>query len=427
MHRFSLTAVAAATLLSTLAACGGGGTQDDERQAPLGREVTIEPGAPNLVSQWGQIAFQTAGNLGNQDVATTYLAMYDAAMGIVGSHRPYAVTPSLSGAGAGDVGLRAAITEAAYRTLKGLFPSGGSNYEAPYADGLAALPDGDAKSRGMAIGAEVAAGLLALRANDGRDTVLAPYVAGTGPGEFRGPNPVNRVAPYIRPFTTKSHAQFRAPGPHALTSDEYAADLNEVQRIAGTGSAVRTAAQTETARFHTENPNLFWNRNLRQFIDAGDDLADSARVGAMLWTVYQDAANGCFESKYHYNFWRPVSAINFADTDGNPATTSDPAWTPHVPTPNHPEYPAAHGCVSGSLMETLRTIYGTKKVHFDFTSGVPGTVVHHFDSTDRFVHEIWDARVWGGMHFRSSVEDGSELGKSVAQWMTKHYFQPVSK
>ena len=142
----------------------------------------------------------------------------------------------------------------------------------------------------------------------------------------------------------------------------------------------------------------------------------------MVWTAWQDAGSGCFETKYHYNFWRPTSAIQLADTDGNDATVADPAWTPVVPTPNHPEYPAAHGCVSGAVAEALRNFYGTKKLVFDFTSTVTGQT-HHYERTDELTKEIIDARVWGGMHFRNSGERGVELGKEVSHWIAKHYFQ----
>jgi hypothetical protein len=426
MNRFAWTTMNGA-ILCLLAACGGGDPADDQafRESAEGREVTITSLGPNPISVWGEIAFKTAGNVANQDLVTVHLAMYDAVMAIAGTHKPYAITPATSGAGAGDVGMKAAAVEAAYRALKGLFPSGGANYEARYAADIAALPNGNDKSRGMAIGAEVAQGMLALRANDGRATVLAPYVPGTLPGQFRGSNPIGRLNPYIKPFGTLSHAQFRAPGPTSLTSDAYAADFNEVKAIGSTTSTTRTAAQTELARFETENPNTYWDRNLRQFVTSNASLADNARLAAMLWTAFQDAIGGCFESKYHYNFWRPFSAIQLADTDDNPSTAADPAWTPHVPTPNHPEYPAAHGCATGALMETVRTFYGTKKVRFTFASSVSGTGPRSYERTDDKIKEVLDARVWGGMHFRTSGEHGAELGKNVAKYIAKHHFQPV--
>jgi hypothetical protein len=421
-----------------LAACGGGGDTDSAPRAQpqsANEPVVIASHGPNAVSIWYDIAFATASvpaspagatpseRVGGPDTVTVQLAVYDAVMAIAGTHKPYAITPATPGAGAS---MEAAAIEAAYRVLKGLFPSRGAQYEAAYAAGIGALPDGDAKTRGMAIGAEVAAGMLALRANDGRETVLPPYVAGTLPGQFRPANPnlVGRLNQYIKPFTTQSHAQFRAAPPPALDSALYAADVNEVQAVASVLSTTRTAEQTEVARFFIEPPPPWQWRNRGRFATASPNLADNARVMAMLLVAANDAIGACFETKYHYQFWRPVSAIRFADTDGNPATAVDAAWTPHVPTPNHPEYPAAHGCDDGATAEAIRSFYGTKKVRFAFDSTVTGTT-HVYESTDDLVHDVRNGRVWGGMHFRNSVVVGTELGKDVAKWVAKQHFQPV--
>jgi hypothetical protein len=440
MNRLSLTsAAAAAALLAT--ACGGGGddTVLEDRTSREGRAVVIVSHGLNPVSAWAEIGFATASVAGSPagatpeervgaasvDLATMHLAIYDAVIAIAGTHRPYAIRPSTAVEGAS---MEAAAIEAAYRVLKGLFPSRGDKYEAAYTSAIGALPAGDAKTRGMAIGAEVAAGMLALRANDGRETALPPYVAGTLPGQFRpaSPNLVGRGTPYIRPFLTQSHAAFVAPPPYALASAEYAADLAEVALIANASSTVRTAEQTETARFYTEPPPPWNARNLRQFASASPNLADNARLSAMLWAVQNDALGACFESKYRYNFWRPTSAIRLADTDDNAATTADPAWSPVVPTPNHPEYPAAHTCSDGSAAEVLHRFYGTKKVTFSLTSTVTGTT-HTFERTDEFVRDVINGRVWGGMHFRTSGEAGAELGKNVAHWVARNHFQPIAR
>jgi hypothetical protein len=400
-----------------------------DANAGTGRVVTIAALGPNPVSSWNEIAWATAAvspsaggatpseRASGPDVTTVHLAMYDAVMAIAGTHKPYAVRPRTPGAGAS---MEAAAIEAAYRALKGLFPSRGDKYEAAYATSIAAVPDGDAKTRGQAIGAEAAAGMLALRANDGRETSLPPYVPGAGPGQFRGTNPILRGAPHVKPFATETHAQFRAPGPLALDSKRYADEVAEVQAVAAAGpGATRSARQTEVARFHSEPPSPYWARNLRQFLAASGSLADNARLGAMIWTAYQDAVGGCFESKYHYNFWRPVSAIQLA------AKQPDAAWAPHLPTPNHPEYPAAHSCVSAAVAETLRVFYGTDRVRFEFTSTVPGTVPHLYERTGDLVDENANARVWGGMHFRSSAVDGAQLGASVARWVASRHFRPI--
>lgn len=432
----TLLALAAA---ATITACGGGGSgesADSGDALASAREVVVGSHGPNVVSTWNEIAFRTATapaspsgatpeeRVPGPDVVTVQLAVYDAVIAIAGTHKPYAITPTEPAAGAGPVAMQAAATEAAYRVLKGLFPSRGALYEAAYATDMDGVPQGEAKTIGQRVGGEVAAGILALRANDGRETALPPYVPGALPGQFRGTSPVNRTAAFIRPFTTNSHAQFRADPPYSIQSEAYAVELNEVKAIAGRTSTQRTAAQEEIARFHTEPPGGFWARNLRQFATASPNLADNARLLAMLWTVQADAGGACFETKYHYNFWRPTSAIQFADTDGNADTQADPTWEPFLPTPNHPEYPAAHGCASSSVMEVLRDVYGTKKVAFSFTSTVTGTT-HHFQRTEELLDEIRNARVWGGMHFRSSVDVGFEQAKQVALWMTRKHFRPV--
>jgi hypothetical protein len=349
------------------------------------------------------------------------VAVYDAVIAIAGTHQPYAVWPTTPSAGAS---MDAAAIEAAYRVLKGLFPSRGDKYETAYASGIGAIADGDAKTRGRAIGAEVAAGILALRANDGRETVLPAYVPGTLPGQFRGTNPVGRINFYIKPYSTLSHTQFRAAPPPALDSADYAADLNEVKTIASATSTTRSAEQTEVARFFIEPPPPWQWRNRGRFATASPNLADNARLMALIWVAATDAIAACFETKYHYNYWRPTSAIRGADTDGNPATEVDAAWTPFVPTPNHPEYPAAHGCDDGATAEAVRAFYGTKKVTFVFDSTTTGTT-RRYDSTDDLVRDVRNARVWGGMHFRNSTIVGTELGKDVAKWVARRHFQPV--
>ena len=436
-----LTLLAAAAIAALVAGCGGG---DDGAQAsraePLraNEPVVIGSHGPNSVSVWSEIGFATANapaspagatpeervGASSIDLTTLHLAIYDSVIAISGTHQPFAVRPTTATNGAS---MDAAAIEAAYRVLKGLFPSRGAFYEAAYAAGIGAVPAGDAKTRGMAIGAEVAAGMLALRANDGRETVLPPYVSGTEPGQFRSANanPVGRLNVVIKPFTTTSHAQFRAGPPPALDSALYAADVNEVKAVASTTSTVRTAEQTEVARFFTEPPPPWTWRNLNRFATASADLAENARMMALLYVATADALGACFETKYHYEYWRPTSAIRLADTDGNPATEADAAWTPHVPTPNHPEYPAAHGCNDGATAEAVRGFYGTKKVHFTFDSTVTGTVPHVYDSTDDLVHDSRNGRVWGGMHFRNSTIVGTELGKDVAKWVAKHHFRPV--
>lgn len=429
-----------ACTFALLGGCGGaadGGEASTAEPLGAGKSVVLTSAGPNLVSRWHDVAISTinlpstpAGatpeeRAGGPDIATVQIAVYDAAMAIAGTHKPFASRTAAPAAGAS---MEAAINEAAYRVLLGLFPSRSGVYQAMYDTEMAAITAGSAKTLGIALGAEVARATLALRANDGRSVALAAFVSGTEPGQFRtaNPNVVGRVNPYIRPFVLQSIDQFRPGPPPALTSGPYATDLSEVKAYGGTVSALRTPAQLETARFHTESPAVGSHRNMRRFATTQDTLADNARLLAMVTVANQDALLACFDAKYHYLFWRPQTAIPLADTDGNPATVADAAWTPVVPTPNHPEYPAAHGCGTASIAEAVRAFFGTKKVGFEWDSTVTGTM-RRYASTDEIVREVVDARVYGGMHYRNSGEVGAHIGRKTAQWMMRDHFQPTPR
>jgi len=432
--RKPLAILSVACLHAVLAGCGGGGGGGAGSSEPAAEQpVTITVAGPNAVSVWNEVATNTinlpasaTGTPEEQrpntavDLATVHVAIYDAVMAIAGTHRPYAITPTAAAAGASP---EAAVAAAAYRVLLGLFPSRAAQYQAAYDTFLASLPNGFAKTQGLAIGAEVAAGILTLRANDGRAVALAPYVPGSAPGQFRGINPIGRPNAFIKPFALTTIDQFRAPGPPALSSAAYAADLNETKALGSATSSVRTTEQTEVARFNAESSNAYWPRNLRTFAMTNRSVAEQARLMAMLWVAHADAQNACFESKYFHQFWRPISAITLADTDGNDATAVDAGWTSLLATPNHPEYPAAHCCIAGALAETLRIYFGTPNVTFDLTSTFTGTT-RHFTTTQSLVDENQIARIAGGIHFRTSTLDGTALGKNVANWTLTHNFQP---
>ena len=433
--------IAASAAAFFLAACGGGESEAVALDAGAlgsgqssGRAILITPGS-DVVAYWSQIAANTVNvapaatgtpeerrPVYSLDLATVHVAMFDAVNAIDGSYERFAAQPTTATAGAS---LEAAAAAAAYHALRGLFPNRTAQYQAAYDSYVAALPDGDAKTRGLQIGQEVAVQIVALRADDGRFTAVT-YTPTSLPGRFRGNNPINTFLPFVRPLTLQSTNQFRADGPPPLTSVEYAADVNETRSLGAANSTVRTVEQTEIARFHTEPPPVFWSRNLRIFATADRGVAENARTMAALWAAHADATLACFESKYHFDFWRPISAIQLADTDGNAATDADLSWTAVVPTPNHPEYPAAHSCVTGATAEVLQQVFGTKKLSFDWTSTVTW-MTHHFDSTDDLGKEIQLARIAGGMHFRTSTVHGEVLGMKVGKWVLRNRFQPVAR
>ncbi len=389
----------------------------------------------DAVTDWSDIA-QTAivTNAGRPapaavvDAAYVFATVYDAVNAIDGRFSVFAVSPSNASPQASQ---EAAVVAAAHHVLKTFFPSQQAFLDTAYAASLARIPLGSTRDQGVAIGVEVATAFLALRANDGRNAVVA-YTFGSGPGVYQltpgAPEPpASPLTPWIaqmKPFTLISPSQFRADGPPHLTSAQWAEDFNEVKVMGALNDSERTTNQTEIGRFYQENPAAQLIRNFRNFAAAQPlSLADRARLLAALHITTADAVIACFDSKYFFNFWRPVTAIRAADTDDNEATEPDPGWLSLVPTPNHPEYPAAHGVVSTAYAEALRHFFGTKKVTITLTSTITGTA-HTFHSTDDIIKEIIVARIYGGMHYRTSGVHGSVIGKKVAHWVAKHYFLP---
>ena len=422
-----------ALLVLLLPACGG----DDEAVIPPPAPVSVPftNGATttaNPVAYWNKIATDTinvpatpsAGSpeerrpVAAVDLATVHTAIYDAVVAITGTHVPFAVT--IAG-DASAASLEAATAAAAYGVLKGLFPNRTAQYQAAYDSYVNTLPSGASRTRGLEVGAEVATRTLALRANDGRSTQVT-YVPGTAPGKFRGTNPIGTFNPFIKPFALTSASQFRAPPPPALDSAAYAADFEEVRTMGGTTAPQRTADQLDAARAHTENPATYVTRNYRNFLMDSRSLAENARLAAMLWVTQADATIACFESKYHYEFWRPLSAIALADTDGNAATAQDTTWAPVAPTPNHPEYPSAHMCVNGSSQALLKAYFNTPEISFTFSSTVTGGT-RQYASPSALLEEIVLARVHGGMHFRTANVEGGVLGTKVADWVVANHFK----
>src|SRR5215831_13522490 len=297
-----------------------------------------------------------------------HVAIYDAAVAIEGGYKPYAIALTAPA----DTSPATAIAAAAHDTLIGLQPALGLNpsqqaiLDGDYAAYLAAIPDGTAKTNGIAIGQQVAAAVLALRANDGRDnnpTLADLHPPAPGPGVWQ-PDPTRPVLglrlPGIRPLALSSASQFRPDGPNSLTSAEYAEDFNQVKQLGRFDSTTRTADQTTQALFWTDHDIRQWNDGLLRLAAArGLDLVQTARMLAMAHVAGGDAVIACFDAKYHYWFWRPYQAIPQAGTDNNPATDADPNWKPlgapynADPAPNFPEYPSGHACHSTAVVTAL--------------------------------------------------------------------------
>jgi hypothetical protein len=388
------------------------------------------------------------GNKGPGEAAVymgiVHAAIYDAAVAIEGGYQPYAIALNAPA----NTSSAAAIATAAHHTLVGcpdcghsglqpalgLTPDQQAILDEDYATHMNAIPDGAAKDNGIAIGKQVAAAMVALRTNDGREknptlADLNPPPPGPGVWEPNTGNPPPPVVglrlPGITPLALKNASQFRPDGPNALTSEEYAEDFNQVKRLGRIDSTARTAAQTMQALFWTDHDIRQWNDGmLRLARHQRLDLVQTARMLAMAHVAGGDAMIAGFEAKYHYWFWRPYQAIPLADTDGNPATEPDPNWLPLRTTPNHPEYPAAHAFHSSAVANTLGAFFGTGKVAFSLDSRVTGTT-RQYDHFRDAVQDVVRARTLAGFHFHNSCEDGATLGREVSRYVVEHYFQPI--
>ncbi len=363
-------------------------------------------------------------------------AVYDAVTKIEGRYAPYHdfVSPVDPSGASPD----AAVAAAAYTTLANYFPAQAATLTTTYNAYVAALPLAG-KADGVAIGVAAANDMIAFRTGDGRDAVITtPYGQGPlAPGLWvfaPPPSAQSAQTPWVaftRPFMLESTTQFRADPPPSLSSNEWVKEFNEVQAYGAVGSTVRSDEQTKIAQFWNANAINQSNQTLHDIATQhGLDLVDTARAFAMGNMTDSDAGIACFDSKYHYLFWRPVTAIRNAGIDGNAATVADPTWTPLLVTPNHPEYPAAHGCLTAAESEVYAEVLGTHHIDIDIQGALGSTstalaVTRHYSTVEELQKEIVNARVWAGLHYRGSAEAGVTIGRDVARWSLKRFFQPL--
>jgi hypothetical protein len=384
--------------------------------------------ASNPVVEWNQIALTTALTTPGTQIYLTYvhLAMYDAVNAIDGRYRQYG--PEFHGPS--DASTEAAAISAAYHILLNYFPGQAETLKGQFDVAIAAIPDGNAKNSGVAVGQVSAARIIALRASDGRGaTVPYSYPTSPTPGVWSPTPPafVPPITPWVGqmlPFTMESASQFLpVNGPPDLGSRKWARQYNEVKLLGAANSTVRTAAQTEIALFWTANPVATYFGAFRQLaVHKNLSLSKSARLLAMLSVAFTDSGIGCWNAKYHFSFWRPVTAIPNGDIDGNPDTVADPSWLPLAPTPPHPEFPAAHGCATGAIARTLQNFFGTSQVEFTVFSTVTQSS-HTYYTVGQLEAEAYWARIYAGFHYRHSLDEGFKLGHRVAQHFNENYFQ----
>jgi hypothetical protein len=409
----------------------------------IGSAATRPAPEINPVVEWNEIANNALVAVAAQPphVASLHLAMvqgavFDAVNAIDGGYAPY-----LEGLTADPTASpEAAVAAAAFGVLVTVLPDQAAELELEYDAALGAIDDGNAKDAGVALGDAAAAAMLAARADDGRggDPMLH---AGTAAGEWRPTPPTDAEegaswVGNVTPFVVADVSELRLRPPLDLASPEYAADLNEVAAVGSLTSSTRTADQTEAAIFWQAHGVAMHNALFRQLATSeGLDVADSARLLAMTNMALADAAIGCWENKYHWNFWRPITAIRSAADDGNPDTEPDPEWLPlfdpstqvengiELITPGFPEYPSGHGCVTSAAMYTLREFFGTDEMHASYTSPLTRTT-REFPTFSAVLDEVIDARVWAGIHFRDADVQGAALGAEVGAAAVER-FQPA--
>ena len=417
----------------------------------------VAAAGPNVVEQWNKIAEDTVVGAGPAQIegfiymAYESAAVYDAMVAVQGHYRPLGHKIKAPRWASAD----AAVVEAAYETLVAYFPANAGPLGTARDASLAALADGRAKTVGIAVGHRAAQGIIAMRTADGRQTPIGSTSSFStmtpGPGVWRLTPPAY-LAPQtpwagtMRPFVLPRADRFLPPPPLTLSSARWVAEYNEIKAMGQDSSTLRTSAQTATAKFWTANAIRQDNRTLRDIVD-GRSLGplQTARLAAMVNVVDADAGIAVLNAKYHYLFWRPVTAIDPSSVnpagdgfgpvpgfaDGNPLTAEQAGWRPLIVTPNHPEYPAAHGTVTSAIAEVLTRFLGTTRINVDIhgfdAAGAAGNLdaVHHFDKASDLRTEIIGARLWAGLHYRSSSIAGVNLGRSVALYDLRHAFRPV--
>jgi len=361
-------------------------------------------------------------------------AVYDAVTKLLGRYQPYhdftaTVVPGAS--------VQAAVAAAAQTTLDHYLPDQQPTVDAEYNAYIAGLT-GSGINDGVSVGQAAANDIIALRTGDGLNNPNVPSYGQNGPilpGQWQLLPGQKVQTPWLatmRPFLLDEPNQFRAPPPPALTSDQYAKDLNETEAYGSATSSVRTPEETYIAYFWVGNNINQYNLAMQSVIAQHNmDLVDAEHLFAMGNIVTTDAGIACYDSKFFYQAWRPTAAIQNADKDNNPDTTADPSWQPLGNLPGHPEYPSQHGCFTAAFVDTLAQALHTQRIDVDIQGGENNssvlTTTQHFENVQDVLNQVVDARVWLGFHFRNTVEVGEKLGNKVANWELKQFFKKADQ
>jgi hypothetical protein len=383
----------------------------------------------DVVTDWNQTAIavlkaaNVAGNPWTRSMAMVHVAMSDAVNSVQGRYTRYVAKGEL----ARDASAEAAAASAARQILLKLYPAQKAAIDEAFASSIKSLPEGTAKTAGIALGEQVAELVQADRAADGTN---APdtYRPITTPGVWIPTTPpIFAEYAKAKPWVLKSADQFRPGPPPALTSALYARDYNETKSLGGVRNTARTAEQSEIVKFWTQaNISPAWQEAARQIAAAkGLKLAENARLFALLNMSMANTFINDWDAKFTYNFWRPVTAIRNGDIDGNDATEGDLSWTPSNATPMHPEYPSQAAIVAGSSERVLELVVSSaQSVPVTATDLIDPQKKRQFSSVKQLAEEQCNVRVWGGIHFRNSLDIGMDMGRKMADYLVEHSLTP---
>jgi len=396
----------------------------------VGLSVLVAAAGPvgaDVITDWNQKALPTVtkyslGAPAYRDLAIMHLAMYQCVNSIEPRYEPYKTKLDAPATALKE----AAAAVSAAVVLSKLHPDDQAKVDAELKQYLAQIPDGPAKDQGIALGQKVADGLLTLRANDGSNEPDS-YRPRTTAGRYVATAPV--VVPMwgkVAPFAMKSGSQFRPGPPIDLKSREWAENYNEIKAIGAKNSTTRTPLQTETGRFWLyTGPGTFMPLAVQLAQAKGLGVNENARLFALVAMATADAMVAIFDAKYHYEFWRPITAIRNGDIDGNPQPERDATWDSLGPAPMHPEYPCAHCIVAGAAGTVMQAVFGTGTLpEFSLTTPTAPGVTHRWTRLEDYIAEPSNARIWAGIHYRFSTKVGTEMGRKIADYTVQNFLRP---
>jgi PAP2 superfamily protein len=392
------------------------------------------PVRADVVTEWNEIMEQTAlattpeePLLRARTASITQVAVFEAVNSIVGDYQPYDVGVEAPEAASAD----AAAIAAAHRVLSKLHPQRTAQLDAAREQSLATIPNGAARADGIAVGIAAADAIIALRATDGVDVPVS-YTPGSEPGEYR-PTPPDH-SPAFRPglgqvatFVIRNGRQFRSAPPPGLHSKQYAQDFDEVKRVGEAGSTQRPPDRTRVARFYeiADADSIYYPAARQVIATRSRTLSENARLFAVLSMAIWDSAIACFETKYHFNLWRPVTAIREAQSDGNRRTEPDADWLSAVFTPPFPTYPSGHASFGAAARAVLEDEFGRDGHTITLTHPAVPDIVLRYTTFKQITDDVDDARIYGGVHYRFDQVAGALQGKSVGEYVLRHALRPA--